>query len=327
MFDLKRSLVTVGTGQAVAVLLALTGYISTNLTDRGFNFPLLQSTGFYFLLSLWILGRPFPLKLPFILYLFVAFIDVEANYLAVMAYQYTDITSILLLNSLTIPWTVILSYFVFKRRYSFKQMACIAVCLAGLGLVIVSDTVRGRWDSSDVGSSAWIGDLLCIGSSLLYASQNVFQEYILKKLPNQEVASYCEYLGMVGVIGFVVSNVQWVIIERAAVVSSWPQVWTPEVIGLVIGFSFTMLVLYVCLAWYIKHFDASLFNMNILTSGIYGIVITFIAGTNQVRRSSDWMYIVAYALIVTGVVCYSLFERIQDSRIKNEVLEVPFSNN
>lgn len=326
MPNLKRSLVAVGGGQAISILLALTGFISTNLTERSFNFPVLQSTGFYFLLSLGLLRRPFPLKLPFLLYLFVALLDVEANFLAVMAYQYTDITSILLLNSLTIPWTVILSYFVFKRKYNLKQLACISLCIAGLGLVIVSDSIRGRWDDSGAGSSAWIGDILCIGSSLLYASQNVVQEFILKKLPTQEVASYCEYLGMLGLVGFVISNIQWLVIERSDVVSSWPDVWTPQVIGLVVGFSLTMFVLYIILAWYIKHFDASVFNMNILTSGIYGIIITFIAGINQVRRSTDWLYILAYLLVVAGVVFYSLSERQSESKKSPKNLEPPLAH-
>jgi solute carrier family 35 protein F1/2 len=304
----SKPLVVVLVGQVISALLAVTGFTSTRLTENGFFFPILQSTGFYLVLSLCLLKLPFPLKLPVLLYIAIAVLDVEANFLAVKAYQYTDITSILLLNSLTIPWTVLLSYLVFKRKYRIKQLGCIAVCLAGLGLIIASDTIRGRWKHDAKWSSAWKGDLLCVGSSFLYASQNVMQEYVLKKLRSKDEATYAEYLGMLGMAGFVISTIQWLVVERSELVQAWPDLWKGEVIGLLVGFSFTMVALYFLLAWYISRFDASVFNMNILTSGIYGIVISFIAGSQKLGRASDWMYTLAYALIVCGVVLYSWLE-------------------
>jgi solute carrier family 35 protein F1/2 len=305
----KKPVVALATGQMISVLLALTGFTSTLLTSSGFEFPVFQSTGFYFFLSLLLFTRPFPLKLPLYLYAGVTILDVEANFLAVKAYQYTDITSILLLNSLTIPWTVILSYLVFKRRYSFKQLGSIAFCLVGLGLIIVSDTLRGRWLANESRASPWIGDLLCVGSSFLYASQNVMQEYLLKRLTLDNVRTpFCEYLGMLGAFGFLFSNIQWLIVEREAVVESWPHLWTSSLIWTLVGFSLTMVALYSLLAWYIQGFDASVFNMNILTSGIYGLLMCLIYGNLQINRSSDWLYILAYAVIVAGVISYSMSE-------------------
>lgn len=319
----SKPLVVVLVGQLISVLLAITGFTSTRLTEGGFIFPILQSTGFYLILSLCLLRFPFPLNLPVLLYFAVALLDVEANFLAVMAYQYTDITSILLLNSLTIPWTVLLSYLVFKRKYTIKKLGCIAICLAGLGIIIASDTIRGRWEDDTSKPAAWKGDLLCVGSSFLYASQNVLQEYVLKRLSSHEVTPYSEYLGMLGISGFVISGIQWLILERSAVVQSSGSIWMNEVIGLLIGFSLTMVTLYVLLAWYIACFDASVFNMNILTSGIYGIIISFISGSQHAGRASDWMYILAYALIVCGVVVYSLQDKgIESTKESSQTTEM-----
>lgn len=301
-----RLLAALGLGQFISVLLALTGFISTNITERGFVFPVLQSSGFYFFLCFHLVSWPFPLRTPVFLYALLALLDVEANFLAVMAYQYTDITSILLLNSLTIPWIVILSFFVLKRRYSLKQVGAMFICLVGLGLVIGSDTLRGRWSDENGHGTAWIGDLICVGSSFLYACQNVLQEYLLKRLCATEFFSNQEYLGMLGLFGFLFSTVQWLIFERQGLVDIGVSLWTSEVIGLFAGFSATMVVLYILLAWFIGNFDASLFNMSILTSGIYGIVFEFIQRKASPRLPSDWMYILAYALIVVGVVIYSI---------------------
>lgn len=319
-------LMVLATGQMISIVLAMTGFFSTNLATRGFTFPVLQSTGFYFMLSLYLLARPFPIKLPVYLYGVLAILDVEANFLAVLAYQYTDITSVLLLNSLTIPWVVILSFFLLKKRYSLKQMGAVVLCLCGLGLVIASDSLRGRWNDVEAEyPKAWIGDIICVGSSLMYAMQNVLQEYMLKRLGSSAFASNTEYLGMLGLCGFIVSNVQWIVMERTVLFEMGSNLWTSEVIGYFIGFSFTMLVLYILLAWFIEKYDASVFNMSVLTSGVYGLVIELAQNKTSVRTTSDWMYILAYALIVCGVLCYSMYDPTSTIAAMKSRLERPLS--
>ena len=305
-----RLLLLLGVGQVISILLAMTGFLSTNLTDRGFVFPVLQSAGFYLVLSFYLVKKPFPLKMPVYLYAVLAAFDVEANFLAVLAYQYTDITSILLLNSLTIPWVVILSYFVLKRRYSVRKIIAAVVCLVGLGLVVVSDTLRHRWGDAFAKSEyAWKGDLICVASSFLYALQNVLQEYILKRLGCSDLGTTSEYFGMLGIFGFTLSVVQWAIFESSDVISAGSTLWTGEVVGYFLGFVFTMLTLYTMITWYIGNYDASLFNMSILTSGIYGLLLEFLQHKTSPRGSSDWMYFVAYGLIVSGVLLYSTGEK------------------
>ena len=247
--------------------------------------------------------------MPLYLYILLAVFDVEANYLAVKAYQYTDITSVLLLNSLTIPWIVVLSFIVLKRRYKILEVAAFFICLCGLGLVIASDSIRNRWGTDFDGKTPWIGDLFCVGSSFLYACQNVLQEYILKHLKPDTVSSGAEYMGMLGLCGFAISVIQCLSLEYPLLAHAGFEPWTNDVIGLLIGFWLTMVFLYLLLAWYIGSFDASLFNMNILTTGVYGILIEFAQSRSTIRLSSDWLYVSAYILIIVGVVVYSRIER------------------
>ena len=50
-------------------------------------------------------------------YFILAFIDVEANYIIVYAYQFTYLTSIQLLDCSTIPIVMILSFLFLSTRY------------------------------------------------------------------------------------------------------------------------------------------------------------------------------------------------------------------
>ena len=244
----------------------------------------------------------------------LAFLDFEANYLAVKAYQFTDITSVLLLNSLTIPWIVVLSYIVLKRRYRMLEIVAMFICLCGLGLVILSDSIRERWSGDDNGKNPWVGDLFCVASSFLYACQNVLQEYILKGMEAKPVSSGTEYMGMLGLCGFTISVIQCLAFEYISLTEAGQDLWTHDVIGLLLGFTFTMVTLYLLLAWYIASFDASLFNMNILTTGIYGLIFEFVQKRSSIRISSDWIYVSAYILIIAGVVLYSRSSRSQPQK-------------
>lgn len=52
------------------------------------------------------------------------------------------------------------------------------------------------------GSNPLLGDLLCLGGSLLYAVSNVAQEFLVK---NHGIR---EYLGFIGVTGSIASAIQ-----------------------------------------------------------------------------------------------------------------------
>ena len=109
------------------------------------------------------------LQIPWYFYLAMAFIDVQGNYMCeykqytfpwdtkcnlcswwwtyrpescvavVKAYQYSSITSITLLDCFTIVWVIILTWYILGTRYSFCQFLGAGTCVAGLGLVLISD--------------------------------------------------------------------------------------------------------------------------------------------------------------------------------------------
>ncbi|MBA0870407.1 hypothetical protein Goshw_011982 [Gossypium schwendimanii] len=114
-------------------------------------------------------------------YVVLGLVDVEANYLVVKAYQYTSITSVMLLDCWSIPSVMLLTFIFLKTKYRFRKIAGVIVCVAGLVMVIFSDVHAG--DRSEL--PMWVvggrdprkGDLLVIAGATLYAISNVSEAF------------------------------------------------------------------------------------------------------------------------------------------------------
>ena len=59
--------------------------------------------------------------------------------LVVKAYQYTSLTSVMLLDCWTIPCCLLLTWLFIKTRYNIGQLVGVCCCILGLVLVILSD--------------------------------------------------------------------------------------------------------------------------------------------------------------------------------------------
>lgn len=65
------------------------------------------------------------------------------SWAVVKAYQYTSITSVMLLDCWSIPCVMVLTWFFLSTKYRFKKIAGVAVCVAGLVMVVFSDVHAG----------------------------------------------------------------------------------------------------------------------------------------------------------------------------------------
>jgi len=95
-------------------------------------------------------------------YLILGVIDVEANFLVVKAYQYTTITSIMLIDCSSIPTVMLLSYFILKARYRILHYIGVAFCLVGVVCLVVSDIMTGKNEQNG------FFDFISLSSFLLY---------------------------------------------------------------------------------------------------------------------------------------------------------------
>lgn len=240
-------------------------------------------------------------------YAIVALIDVEANYCVVKAYQFTSLTSVMLLDAFTIPCVMVLSRCVFRKRYGWAELVGVAFALGGLSCNVLSDVVPALGGAAAAGEGSparapipWLGDVLVLFGSMLYAASNVAEEYFVKN------GDRAHYLGMLGLFGSVISVVQLAILEREQVATLVVELSRGgqqlELIAAIAGFALSLFLMYTTTALFLSAFDSTLFNLSILTSDV-GAVIASALFFHQ--RAPPLLYFAGLALIVVGVSLYS----------------------
>ncbi|THU62918.1 hypothetical protein C4D60_Mb01t10220 [Musa balbisiana] len=201
-------------------------------------------------------------------YLVLAVVDVEANVIVVKAYQYTSLTSVMLLDCWSIPCVILFTWVFLKTKYGFRKFAGVAICVAGLVIVVFSDVHAS--DRAEGGPNPVKGDIFVIVGSTLYAVSNVGEEFIIKK------ADRVELMAMLGAFGAVVLPF--------------------------LGFAMAMFLFYSTVPVILKICGATLLNLSLLTSDMWAVLIRIFAYHQKV----DWMYFIAFAAVAVGLVIYSV---------------------
>ncbi|KAK6930607.1 Solute carrier family 35 member SLC35F1/F2/F6 [Dillenia turbinata] len=266
----KKTLVGLGLGQFLSLLITSTGFSSSELAKKGINAPTSQSFLNYVLLALVygssMIYRRKALKAKWYYYVLLGLVDVEANFLVVKAYQYTSLTSVMLLDCWSIPSVIFLTWFFLKTKYRYRKFAGVAICVVGLVMVVFSDVHAG--DRAG-GSNPIKGDLLVIVGSTLYAISNVTEEFFVK------VADRVELMAMLGLFG---------------------------AIGIpFFGFAAAMFLFYSGVPILLKISGATMLNLSLLTSDMWAVLIRIFAYHEKV----DWMYFIAFAAVTVGLIIYS----------------------
>lgn len=222
------------------------------------------------------------------IYLFAAILDVEANFLVLLAYNYTTITSVMLLDCFTIPCAMILSYIFLGCRYSTKHYIGTVVCLLGLICIVVNDVFYGEASSS---KNALLGDIFCLVGAMLYACSNVVQETLVK------FHSRDQFLGSLGIFGTFIALGQCLLFDLKGLQEAD---FTIYVIASMIGFIVCLFFMYVNTTSYLQKSDAILFNLSLLTSDVYAVIFTYFFYGYLV----GWLYFIAFGLVICGLYIY-----------------------
>ncbi|KAG6622537.1 Drug/Metabolite Transporter (DMT) Superfamily [Phytophthora cinnamomi] len=291
-------------GQFISVLIACTGVFSQLLNGSfQIQIPVTQSAGNYLLLCVYLVDpimrfrrqRGYKLEIPWWQYLLLAFADVEGNFLVVCAYKYTSISSVMLLDCFTIPVVMLLSSLFLRAKYTRSHFVAVLFCLVGISVLVISDVIRDQetmlkasWDVS-----ALYGDFLCLFGSAVYACSNVGQEYLVKR-ENRRM----EFLGLVGVFGFLISSLQAAYFEGdviRAVDWTWPSALC------LLGYIITLFVMYTSTSVFLTTGDAAVFNLSLLTSDFFAVV----AAKYLFNEELSSLYFVGFSLIIAGVSVYN----------------------
>lgn len=303
----KKVLIGLGLGQFVSLLITSTGFTSSELARKGINAPTSQSFLNYVLLALIygavVLYRRKALQLKWYYYLLLAIVDVEANFLVVKAYQYTSLTSVMLLDCWTIPSVIFLTWMFLKTKYRMKKFVGVALCVVGLIVVVFSDVHAN--DRTD-GSSPIKGDILVIVGSMLYAAANVSEEYMVKN------GDRIQLMAMLGLFGAIVSAGQIAILEREELKSIK---WTAGAILPFIGFAIAMFLFYTIVPVLLKLSGSTMLNLSLLTSDMWAVLIRIFAYHEKV----DWMYFIAFAAVTVGLIVYSWAEKSDEEADASQV--------
>ena len=228
-------------------------------------------------------------KISFGWYVLAAALDVSGNYLFIKAYDYTSITSIMLLDCFTIPSAMLLSAAFLQVRYKATHLVGILLCISGLVCIVLSDLRDSA--SSAAASSQFLGDMMCIVGSFVYAASNVLQEHLVRK--GQRV----DYMGNLGVCGVALAGVLFLALDLPRMQRT--DFSTEDVLS-VLGFVGCLFAMYTQTSSFLEQSDAVVFNLSLLTSDVYACVFSFFF----YGRIVPWPYWLSYALVCTGLSVY-----------------------
>ncbi|KAK9068411.1 hypothetical protein SSX86_012524 [Deinandra increscens subsp. villosa] len=283
-------------GQLMSFILALQNLTSSLSADLGANSPV--TLGFFGYLSLTVVNgsillyRRHELIIPWYWYALLAFFDVQGNYLFNSAYYFTSITSVALLDSWAVAWAILFTWLFLGTTYSLWQLLGATICGLGLCLVVLSDAGVGGGG----GSNPLLGDILVIGATLFYALSNVGQEFCVKKNGGLEVYA------MLGLFGMLFSVVEIVMFERKNLEA---VTWSPELILTFVGYTATFLMLYNLAPLILQASGATFFNLSLLTSDMWDVLIRIFFYQQQV----EWLYYISFSVVGVGLFIYSKTEK------------------
>ena len=260
-------------------------------------------------------------------YLLIAFFDVEANAVTMLAFRYTTLTSVTLFDALAIPAAMIISrcvVFRTSRRYRVLHYVGVVVCMVGVCLNVFqdyesdADAAESENDISveEYPHKLW-GDLCAITGGILYGLNDVLTELTVSK-----AGGTIEYLGILGVFGFLISLFQSLLLEREHIQefflvdssngisfdSTDGSSSNDSMCSLQSGFLLLSAFVGVTICSYVggSHFlilsEATFFNISLLTGDLWSVIFSVVAE----RIVPKPLFFVALVAVLSGVVVYEM---------------------
>ena len=269
-----------------------------------------------------------PLNLPMWIYFSLSLVLVEATYVSSLALRYTTFFSASMLDNTNIFAAMVASRLILKRRYSWKHILGVIICLIGVGLNLLSDfeeeqvgtaVVNDKFAQSEVVRypNRPFGDFLSILGGILFGVCDVMLENVVKNFGGVD-----EYLGCVGFCGFLVATLQAVVIERAAIskfisveetdkdvyqdydnILDAPRTCSQRNASLLfLGYALTGYLFINGMSRFLTISESALLMISILTADLWAVLFTVFVE----HLLPSPLFYVASLLMVLGIVMYEM---------------------
>lgn len=325
-------------GQLLAVFIGATAICSNLLAKSGTSLPLTQNLLHYGLLALCFgcirlfycfrqtdgaLCDPNSSLLQprrFGAYVVAGMIDVHANWAIVSAYKFTSVTSVQLLDCVTIPAAMLFSYFFMHHRYLWTHYGAMFVCLAGAGGMIAADvwanpapspsspalingtdgntTINNNSTSGITPSSIALGDFLVIAGAVAYAASNVFQQYLVIQYGVVDYLSYSGLTAFLCTLGYSMA----LELDGIQQLLRGGHEQNHMLIGACFaGYVTAMFLLYTTMPYVLARTNAVLVNLSLLTADVYALLM----GIYLFHNNFHVLYVLCFVVILFGVGLFS----------------------
>lgn len=251
----------------------------------------------------------FPLHRSLWWYMMVAFVDVQANSITMLAYRYTTLTSVTVFDALAIPSAMTISRYWLGRNYQLMHYGGLAVCMAGVALNVLQDYEADKEDNANPDTQSLYphkvqGDLCAISGGLLYGLMNVLTEVTV-----QDTGDAVEYLGMMGMFAFFIALTQSLLFEWTEILEFFGEDEAHSSscsirMGWMLFFTFTCVTMlnYAGASRFLMISEAAFFNLSLLTGDLWSVVFSIVA-ENIIPHP---LFFLALFFVLSGVVLYEM---------------------
>lgn len=232
------------------------------------------------------------LLVPWWVYLGMSILDVFPNFLTLVSFQYTSLTSTTLLGSLTVPATMVFSKLMLSKTFFTHQYIGVAFCVIGGVLTIYMDA-----SSLTRHPHSYIGDLMAISAAVAYGLGDTVAEYSVKRIDR------FEYLGMLGLFGAILTGCSFPFIESNACLSLLASLRTFPVFVLLCLYIASVLAYYMTAAKFLVTSDATMLNLSMQTVNLWAVLFIWIS---NIGDAPPRLFYVSLVTVVVGVFTYEL---------------------
>ena len=259
------------------------------------------------------------LHAPWYAYAGMAVLDVYANYVTVLAFRYTTLTSVALLDAVAIPTAMLLSRLILRSHYTRTHLIGVTLCLTGIVINVMQDLHHDQNNSSSNNGGASsrengstleddeypykvFGDMLSIMGGVLFGANKVLGEIAVKSSHDPD-----EYIGMQSLFAVIICAVQTAFTEMDDIATFFGRggnetcsVTTAR--WLLMGFVISNMIGYLGTARFLMHSEAAFFNLSLLTGDFWSAAFQIVA--EHIWPAST--FYLAAVLTLSGVLMYEL---------------------